>query len=191
MSKYKQLSFTASIPQWTPSGTSTISVCDDGTISSAWASICGTSNPFNVVSNTSAVSAAAVTPVVVTPTYLTLLMVQGKQYTDPNTVLTGSGPSRISWNMVSGSLPPGITAYPNNSTFELLGTPTQVGTYNFVLNVLGYTNVIDVYPSSSVSVSVSVTIDPAATSMNSAASSNLGSAFVSIDQLLRLLDALK
>jgi len=55
------------------------------------------------------------------------------------TVVAGGGCTPYIWSLVSGSLPPGITAKPANTTtsLTLTGTPTTAATYTFTEQVAG------------------------------------------------------
>ncbi|MFA6095268.1 MAG: hypothetical protein WC767_00255 [Candidatus Paceibacterota bacterium] len=106
-------------------------------------------------------------PISVSPSSLNLTMNKGQAYSQPNVVFTGSGSSQISWQMVSGSLPPGTVQNFGGTTYEVLGTPTQAGTYTFQLKasdfygklgstyVNGTITVADQAPTGSLSVSPS------------------------------------
>jgi large repetitive protein len=45
------------------------------------------------------------------------------------------GSGAYTWTTVSGNLPPGLTLMPNSTVDQLQGQPTQLGTYNFVIQL--------------------------------------------------------
>jgi len=121
----------------------------------------------------------------VSPSPLNITMNQGQMYSQGNTVLKGSGSSQISWRVVSGSLPPGTVQNFGGTTYEILGTPNQAGTYTFQVQASDFYGVL-----SSTLVNCTVTVVPAPTSMNSA-NSNLGASYIGFSDLMKLLEVLK
>jgi len=70
------------------------------------------------------------------------------------TVSAGGGIQPYSWNITSGSLPPGLNYGNNNNSLSISGQPTTTGSYPFTVQVTdnqghgqpGYTIVIGTQP---------------------------------------------
>jgi len=64
------------------------------------------------------------------PTIITTTLPSGTTGTAYNTQLAATGTSPVTWSLASGNLPTGLTLYSGGT---ISGTPTTVGTFNFII----------------------------------------------------------